>query len=127
MGIDINRYEVDKSASTVSVKREGETGFTECKSLEFYNWSVDPKDNTISTVTIGNDSNPAFTNELAPYQTSGTWTPKVTKKVDGGEMKKFKFELYTKNSDNNTKNSTTRRNLLSPYINILLLGRKTFR
>lgn len=95
LGININRYGVDESASTVSVKREGETGFTECKSPEFYNWNVDPKDNTISTVKIGNSLKPAFTNELAPYQTSGTWTPQVTKKVDGGEMKKFKFELYT--------------------------------
>lgn len=102
LGININRYEVDKSASTVSVKREGETGFTECKSPEFYNWSVDPKDNTISTVKIGNSSKPAFTNELAPYQTSGTWTPRVTKKVDGGEMKKFKFELYTMDGSEKT-------------------------
>ena len=102
LGININRYEIDKSASTVSVKREGETGFTECKSPEFYNWSVDPKDNTISTVKIGNSSKPAFTNELAPYQTSGTWTPQVTKKVDGGEMKKFKFELYTMDGSKKT-------------------------
>lgn len=102
LGIDINRYGVDKSASTVSVKREGETGFTECKSPEFYNWSVDPKDNTISTVKIGNSSKPAFTNELAPYQTSGTWTPQVTKKVDGGEMKKFQFELYTMDGSEKT-------------------------
>lgn len=124
LGININRYEVDKSASTVSVKREGETGFTECKSLEFYNWSVDPKDNTISTVTIGNDSNPAFTNELAPYQTSGTWTPKVTKKVDGGEMKKFKFELYTKNSDNNTKNSDNTEKSFKPIYKYTTAGSK---
>lgn len=103
LGININRYQVDKSASTVSVKREGETGFTECKSPEFYNWSVDPKDNTISTVKIGNSSKPAFTNELPPYQTSGTWTPQVTKKVDGGEMKRFKFELYTKDASGNEK------------------------
>lgn len=103
LGININRYEVDKSASTVSVKREGETGFAECKSPEFYNWSVDPKDNTISTVKIGNSSKPAFTNELAPYQTSGTWTPQVTKKVDGGEMKRFKFELFTMDSNGNKK------------------------
>lgn len=102
LGININRYVVDESASTVSVKREGETGFTECKSPEFYNWSVDPKDNTISTVKIGNSSKPAFTNELAPYQTSGTWTPQVTKKVDGGEMKKFKFELYTMDGSEKT-------------------------
>ena len=102
LGININRYVVDESASTVSIKREGETGFTECKSSEFYNWSVDPKDNTISTVKIGNSSKPAFTNELAPYQTSGTWTPQVTKKVDGGEMKKFKFELYTMDGSEKT-------------------------
>lgn len=101
LGININRYGVDKSASTVSVKREGETGFTECKSPEFYNWNVDPKDNTISTVKIGNSSKPAFTNKLKPYQASGTWTPQVTKKVDGGEMKKFKFELYTKDASGN--------------------------
>lgn len=99
LGIKIKRYAVNASTSKVSVKKEGAADFAECKSPEFYNWSVDQKDNTISTVEIGNDSNPAFTNELAPYQTSGTWTPQVTKKVDGGEMKRFKFELYTKNSD----------------------------
>lgn len=124
LGININRYEVDKSASTVSVKREGETGFTECKSPEFYNWSVDPKDNTISTVKIGNSSKPAFTNELAPYQTSGTWTPQVTKKVDGGEMKKFKFELYTKNSDNNTKNSDNTEKSFKPIYKYTTAGSK---
>ena len=99
LGIKIKRYAVNASTSKVSVKKEGAADFAECKSSEFYNWSVDQKDNTISTVEIGNDSNPAFTNELAPYQTSGTWAPQVTKKVDGGEMKRFKFELYTKNSD----------------------------
>lgn len=41
-----------------------------------------------------------FTNA---YKPKGSWTPQVTKKVDGGEMKKFKFELYTKNSDNTEK------------------------
>lgn len=98
MGIDINRYAVDKSASKVFVKKKDDTVFAECKS-GFYNWSTDTADNSVSIVKIGDESNPAFTNELAPYQTSGTWTPQVTKKVDGGEMKRFKFELYTKNSD----------------------------
>lgn len=98
MGIDINRYAVDKSASKVFVKKKDDTVFTECKS-GFYNWSTDTADSSVSIVKIGDESNPAFTNELAPYQTSGTWTPQVTKKVDGGEMKRFKFELYTKNSD----------------------------
>lgn len=98
MGIDINRYAVDKSASKVFVKKKDDTVFTECKS-GFYNWSTDTADSAVSTVTIGDGSNPAFKNELKPYQASGTWTPQVTKKVDGGEMKRFKFELFTKNSD----------------------------
>ena len=100
MGIDINRYVVDTGASKVSVKKRGDTGF---KPYDFYNWNVDPADSAVSTVTIGNDSKSAFTNELPPYQTSGTWTPQVTKKVDGGEMKKFKFELYAENTDNTEK------------------------
>lgn len=100
LGIKINRYGVDRSASTVSVKKEGAADFTACES-DFYGWIEDANDKTVSTVKIGNDSKPAFTNELAPYQTSGTWTPQVTKKVDGGEMKKFKFELYTKDASGN--------------------------
>ena len=100
MGIKINRYVVDTGASKVSVKKRGDTGFTP---YDFYNWNVDPADSAVSTVTIGNDSNPAFANELAPYQTSGTWTPQVTKMVDGGEMKKFKFKLYAENTDNTEK------------------------
>lgn len=99
LGIKINRYGVDRSASTVSVKKEGAADFTACGS-DFYSWSEDANDKTVSTVKIGNASKPAFTNELAPYQTSGSWTPQVTKKVDGGEMKRFKFELYAENSDN---------------------------
>lgn len=99
LGIKINRYGVDRSASTVSVKKEGAADFTACGS-DFYGWSEDANDKTVSTVKIGNASKPAFKNELAPYQTSGSWTPRVTKKVDGGEMKKFKFELYAENSDN---------------------------
>lgn len=100
MGININRYVVDAKASEVFVNKEDGKGFTPCG---FYNWNVDPADSAVSTVTIGNDSNLAFTNELAPYQTSGTWTPQVTKKVDGGEMKRFKFELYTKDASGNEK------------------------
>ena len=100
LGIKIHRYEVNTSTSEVSVKKEGKADFTECKS-DFYGWNKDANDKTISTVTIGNNISPAFINELAPYQASGTWTPQVTKKVDGGEMKEFKFELYTKDSNGN--------------------------
>ncbi len=44
---------------------------------------------------VGPDGGKTFTNKYTPYTSSGTWIPQVTKKVDGGEMKKFKFELYT--------------------------------
>lgn len=98
LGVKINRYAVDKNASTVTVKKERAPDFSK---YDFYNWTEDSADNTVSIVTIGNDSSPAFKNELPPYQTSGTWTPQVTKKVNGGEMKKFKFELYTKDASGN--------------------------
>ena len=100
LGIHINRYAVNKDASTVSVKKEGAADFINC-GADFYSWTEDSATDVVSTVTIGNNSSPAFMNELAPYQTSGTWTPRVTKKVDGGEMKKFKFELYTKDASGN--------------------------
>ena len=100
LGIHINRYAVNKDASTVSVKKEGAADFINC-GADFYSWTEDSATDVVSTVTIGNNSSSAFTNELAPYQTSGTWTPQVTKKVDGGEMKKFKFELYTKDASGN--------------------------
>lgn len=100
LGIHINRYAVNKDASTVSVKKEGAADFINC-GADFYSWTEDSATDVVSTVTIGNNFSPAFTNELAPYQTSGTWTPQVTKKVDGGEMKKFKFELYTKDASGN--------------------------
>ena len=46
-------------------------------------------------------SGKTFTNTYAP---TGSWTPQVTKKVDGGEMKKFKFELA---NDENFTNPET--------------------
>ena len=97
LGIEIKRFSVNASTSMVSVKKKNEAEFTKCDA----SWSTDTADSTVSTVKIGNESNPAFTNELAPYQASGTWTPQVTKKVDGGEMKRFKFELYTKDTSGN--------------------------
>lgn len=103
LGIEIRRHEVNTTTSKVSVKKEGETVFTECKSPEFYyNWSVDSADGAVSTVTIGKDSNPAFTNR----QASGSWTPQVTKKVDGGEMKAFTFELANEDDPNFNKPET---------------------
>ena len=50
-----------------------------------------------ATITLTKGA--TFTNT---YTSSGSWTPQVTKKVDGGEMKKFKFELYTMDGSEKT-------------------------
>lgn len=42
------------------------------------------------------DSSTTFTNEYTPsYTSSGFWTPKATKVVEGGEMKEFTLQLAT--------------------------------
>lgn len=103
LGIHINRYAVDGGASTVSVKKEDAADFAPCDD-DFYEWSwaEDSHGDVVSTVTIGKDSNPAFSNR----QASGSWTPQVTKKVDGGEMKAFKFQLANENDPNFTNSET---------------------
>lgn len=103
LGIHINRYAVDGDASTVSVKKEDAADFAPCDD-DFYEWSwaEDSHGDVVSTVTIGKDSNPAFSNR----QASGSWTPQVTKKVDGGEMKAFKFELANENDPYFTNSET---------------------
>lgn len=53
-------------------------------------------------ITDGNTGN-TFTNTYAP---TGSWTPQVTKKVDGGEMKAFSFELANEDDPNFKKPET---------------------
>lgn len=55
-------------------------------------------------ITDGN-TDKTFTNA---YKPKGSWTPQVTKRVDGGEMKKFEFELFTKDSDGREKSLQTK-------------------
>ncbi len=53
-------------------------------------------------ITDGN-TDKTFTNA---YKPKGSWTPQVTKKVDGGEMKAFTFELANEGDPNFTKPET---------------------
>lgn len=96
----------------------------ETKNLNVYNYTIDKVDVTkipggsadsLDTAPVDPDAdgyysiaNPdgskTFTNTFTSYTSSGTWTPQVTKKVDGGEMKKFKFELA---NDENFTNPET--------------------
>lgn len=50
-------------------------------------------------ITDGN-TDKTFTNA---YKPKGSWTPQVTKKVDGGEMKAFSFELANEDDPNFNK------------------------
>ena len=43
----------------------------------------------------GPDGAKTFTNTYTPYASSGFWTPKATKVVEGGEMKEFTLQLAT--------------------------------
>lgn len=53
--------------------------------------TIKPSDSSEVSINLTQDT--TFKNT---YSAEGSWTPQVTKKVDGGEMKKFKFELFTK-------------------------------
>ena len=56
---------------------------------------------------VGSDGGKTFTNEYTPYTSSGSWTPKATKVVEGGEMKKFTFEFADNDKFDNAKTVTT--------------------
>lgn len=45
--------------------------------------------------SIVDSSGATFTNTYTPYTSSGSWTPKATKVVEGGEMKEFTLEFAT--------------------------------
>lgn len=44
-------------------------------------------------VVAGFNGEKTFTNKYNPYTSSGSWTPKATKVVEGGEMKEFTLQL----------------------------------
>lgn len=48
-----------------------------------------------------------FTNKYTPYASSGSWTPKVTKVVEGGEMKEFTLEFADNEDFNNAETVNT--------------------
>ena len=56
-----------------------------------------------SNVSINLTTEKTFTNKYAP---TGSWTPQVTKKVVGGELKKFKFELANDENFTNPETGT---------------------
>lgn len=90
MEIPIKYYKV----TGVIVYKKGEKD-SDFQKLNSGSYSVDySNDCTTATVNLGNSSNnPAFTNKIVPYTSTGSWTPKATKVVEGGEMKEFTLQL----------------------------------
>ena len=56
---------------------------------------------------VGPDGGKTFTNNYTPYTSSGSWTPKATKVVEGGEMKKFTLEFANNEKFDNAKTVNT--------------------
>lgn len=85
MDLKIHNYEI-KDVSAVEHSK-GETDsqnvVVERDATEGYYSIVDP------------GKGKTFTNKYTPYTSSGSWTPKATKVVKGGEMKEFTLQLAT--------------------------------
>lgn len=86
--------------------------------LYFHNYtitSVSPGDSTNSLEKDdqgyysinGPGGEKTFTNKYTPYTSTGSWTPKVTKVVKGGEMKEFTLEFADNADFKNAKTVVT--------------------
>lgn len=87
---------LDITYTYYSVGKVKVTNLTKGDSME-----VTPPDSSNVSVNLTNDK--TFTNA---YTAEGSWTPQVTKKVVGGEMKKFKFELANDENFTNPETGT---------------------
>ncbi len=89
MGFKINYYKV----KTVAVYKKAEDD-KDFERLGSGDYSVEySEDYTTATVAIGKNGSPTFTNKIESYTSNGSWTPKATKVVEGGEMKEFTLEF----------------------------------
>lgn len=77
--VNVTKHELDKSSGIWSVTKS---------------WDNLQKSDDYYPIAC-KDSSTTFTNEYTPYTSSGSWTPKATKVVKGGEMKEFTLQLAT--------------------------------
>lgn len=75
--VSVTKYEFDKSSGMWTNKKQ---------------WNDVEQDRGYYRIG-GAEGSTTFTNKYTPYTSSGSWTPKATKVVKGGEMKAFTFEL----------------------------------
>lgn len=97
LGITYTYYKVE-SVSVTKVKNDG----TGAKASETESAAIAAAEGeNAATITLTKGA--TFTNT---YTSSGSWTPQVIKKVDGGEMKAFTFELANEDDPNFKKPET---------------------
>lgn len=96
--ITFNHYSITKLKVT-AIAKDGTTS-------SYNPATTTNSDNSVSfTLTKDGDTNnkAAFSNELKPYETTGSFTPEVTKHVEGGEVKEFTFQLFDADGYNGGK------------------------
>lgn len=81
--LKIHNYEI-KDVSAVE-HPEGKTDYRDA--------SVQADTTEGSYSIVGSDGGVTFTNVYTPYDSNGSWVPKATKVVKGGEMKEFTLEF----------------------------------
>lgn len=77
--VKVTKHELDKSSGMWSVTKS---------------WDNLQKSDDYYPIAC-KDSSTTFTNVYTQYTSSGSWTPKATKVVEGGEMKEFTLQLAT--------------------------------
>lgn len=105
LGIKYEYYKVE-SVSVTRIENDGtgaRTSETESAAI------AAAEGENAATITLTKGA--TFTNT---YTSSGSWKPQVTKKVDGGEMKAFSFELANEDDPNFQKPETATIDLAKP-------------
>ena len=69
--------------------------------------NVQPDEDGYYSIGCSDDSK-TFTNTYTPYTSSGSWTPKATKVVEGGEMKAFTLNFADNENFTDAKTVTTK-------------------
>ena len=102
LGITYKYYKVE-SVSVTKVKNDG-TGAKASETESAAIAAAEGENAAIITLTDG----ATFTNKYTPYISSGSWTPKATKVVKGGEMKEFTLEFADNENFTDAKTVTTK-------------------
>ncbi|MGO5211353.1 Spy0128 family protein [Parafannyhessea sp. LCP21S3_E6] len=121
LGITFKYYEVTNlSVTKYTYTNEGS------ETSETFSPTYTVENNTVGLALYGSQSGTAatFSNVKAPYESTGSFTPRVTKAVTGGDMKEFTFELFTKDSAGNETQVETATNDSDGNVNFAALNKK---